>query len=232
MTKIHISSQTENMALIVCETKDFLIADKPHGIPTVPLKSQGPEGTLLGMVGKEFPEVLAVAGKNSWEGGTLHRLDTATSGLVVFARTQEMYDYLQRIQQEDKLRKTYRATTVIDASLKGSDLNPEDNKEFEIVSYFRSYGKGSKEVRPTQDIKRADTPILYKTVATKEKDVFTCTITRGFRHQIRAHLAWIGHPIQGDALYGAGNDTDTLQLDCFKVQFPLPDGTPFSYAKY
>ncbi len=220
------------MALIVCETKDFLIADKPHGMPTVPLKKQSPEGTLLGLVGSEYPEVLTTAGKNSWEGGALHRLDTATSGLVVFARTQEMYDYLQAIQQENKIVKTYRAATVENASLKGLDLNPKDNEEFQIVSYFRSYGKGSKAVRPIQDIKRSDTPVLYKTVATREKDVFICTITRGFRHQIRAHLAWIGHPIEGDPLYGTGKETDTLQLDCFKVCFPLPDGKPFSYAKY
>lgn len=232
MTKIHISSQTETMALIVCETKDFLIADKPHGIPTVPLKSQSPEGTLLGMVGKDYPEVLTIEGKNSWEGGTLHRLDTATSGLVVFARTREMYDYLQGVQQEDKLTKTYRAATVENASLKGCELNPKDKEEFEIVSYFRSYGKGSREVRPVQDIKRADTPVPYKTTMTKEKDIFICTITRGFRHQIRAHLAWIGHPIEGDPLYGTGSGEDILQLDCFRVCFPLPGGQLFSYAKY
>ena len=218
--------------MIVCETKDFLIADKPHGIPTVPLKNQSPEETLLGKIGKEFPEVLTVAGRNPWEGGTLHRLDTATSGLVVLARTQEIYEYLWTIQQQDMFIKNYRANTIGNDSLKGIDLNPKDNEEFQIMSYFRSYGKGSKAVRPIQDIKRADTPVLYKTVATKEKDAFICTITRGFRHQIRAHLAWIGHPIKGDPIYGTGSETDTLELDCFKVQFPMPDGKLFFYAKY
>lgn len=220
------------MVPIVCETTDFLIADKPHGIPTVPLKNQNPEGTLLGMMRKVFPEVLTVAGRNPWEGGTLHRLDTATSGLVVFARTQEMYDYLQVIQQQDKLEKTYRAETMENDSLKGLDLNIKDNEEFQITSYFRSYGKGSKAVRPIQDIKRADTPVLYKTMAIKKGEAFTCTITRGFRHQIRAHLAWIGHPIKGDPLYGTGTESDTLELDCFNVRFPLPDGQFFFYAKY
>ena len=220
------------MAPIVCETKDFLIADKPHGIPTVPLKNQSPDGTLLGLVGREFPEVLNVAGRNPWEGGTLHRLDTVTSGLVIFARTQEMYDYLQGIQQQDKLEKTYRAETMENDSLKGLDLSIKDNEEFPIMSYFRSYGKGSKAVRPIQDIKRADTPVLYKTMAIKKNEVFTCTITRGFRHQIRAHLAWIGHPIKGDSLYGTGTESDTLELDCFSVRFPLPDGRFFFYAKY
>ena len=219
------------MAPIVFENSDFLIADKMHGIPTVPLKGQDRSDTLLGMVAAEYPEVSEIIGKNPWEGGTLHRLDTATSGLVVFARTQEMYDHLFRIQKEDLFEKTYRARTVEDARLKGIDPDIRDNKTIKIISYFRSYGRNSKEVRPTQDIKRADVPILYTTIAVKEKDLFTCTITRGFRHQIRAHLAWIGFPIEGDAIYGTGMEGDTLMLDCFRVRFPMPDSKLFTFAK-
>ena len=219
------------MAPIVFENSDFLIADKMHGIPTVPLKGQEADNTLLGLVAAEHPEVLGIKSRNSWEGGTLHRLDTATSGLVVFARTQEMYDHLSRIQKQDRLEKTYRAKTVEDDRLKGIDLDVRDNETTEIVSYFRSYGRNSKEVRPTQDIKRADTPVLYKTIAIKDRNFFTCTITRGFRHQIRAHLAWIGFPIEGDAIYGTGMEGDTLMLDCFRVRFPMPDGKLFTFAK-
>ncbi|MBR6084963.1 MAG: RNA pseudouridine synthase [Spirochaetales bacterium] len=220
------------MAPVVFENRDFLIADKPHGLPTVPLKGQDPEGTLLGLVAQRCPEVLRVCGKNPWEGGTLHRLDTATGGLVVFARTQAMYDYLQKTQQRDLFEKTYRADTFESTALKGSNLQIIDNEEFKIVSYFRSYGRGSKSVRPTEDIKRADTPVLYTTTAIKSGERFTCRITRGFRHQIRAHLAWIGHPIQGDPLYGNEVNGGTLSLDCFEVRFPLPDGEPFFFAKY
>ena len=219
------------MPLIVFESEDFLIADKPHAVPTVPLKGQKPDGTLLGMVSERYPEVADVCGKNPWEGGTCHRLDTATAGLVVFARTQTFYDYLQEIQQADLFVKTYRAETIENDFLKGSDIKIEDNREFRIMTYFRAYGKGSKAVRPVQDIRRADSPVLYTTTAVKDGESFTCTITRGFRHQIRAHLAWIGHPIMGDCLYGTGSGTDTLELDCLKVQFPLPDGKPFFFAK-
>ena len=219
------------MPLIVFESEDFLIADKPHAVPTVPLKGQKPDGTLLGMVSERYPEVADVCGKNPWEGGTCHRLDTATAGLVVFARTQTFYDYLQEIQQADLFVKTYRAETIENDFLKGSDIKIEDNREFRIMSYFRAYGKGSKAVRPVQDIRRADSPVLYTTTAVNDGESFTCTITRGFRHQIRAHLAWIGHPIMGDCLYGTGSGTDTLELDCLKVQFPLPDGKPFFFAK-
>ena len=219
------------MAPIVFENPDIIIADKPHGLPTVPLKGQRIEGTLLGLVAAQCPGVLGVEGRNPWEGGTLHRLDTATSGLVVFAKTQSMYDHLSAVQKEDLFKKAYLAKTIKDDRLRGSDPEIKDNEQFKIVSYFRSYGKGSKEVRPIQDIKRADTPVSYETDAVKDRDCFTCTITRGFRHQIRAHLAWIGYPIEGDAIYGTGRPDDTLQLDCFKVEFPMPDGQFFSFAK-
>ena len=58
----------------------------------------------------------------------------------------------------------------------------------------------------------------------------TCTITRGFRHQIRAHLAWAGHPIVGDELYGTP-DGGILMLDCFSVSFPDEDGKPFVFSR-
>ena len=216
--------------LIVYENKDMLIADKPHGIPTVPLKSQDMAGTLLGMVAESYPDILSVRGMNTWEYGAVHRLDTATSGLVVFARTQEAYDYLCSIQKNNLMEKTYMACVETYDRLKGFDR--PSTKSYEIVSYFRSYGPGSKEVRPVQDIKRADSPVLYKTKVTDLGDnVMQCMITRGFRHQIRAHLAWAGIPIKGDSLYGNAGENDILELDCYGLSFPMQDGNHFSFTK-
>jgi len=227
------------MGTILWSCADFIIADKPHGIPTVPLKNRDMEGTLLAMAAAECPDILSVEGRNPWEYGTLHRLDTATSGLVVFARTQEAYSYLTGVQEKDLMEKTYRAVVSPDDRLRGFDR--PDSKAFKITSYFRSYGPKSREVRPVKDIKRADTPVLYTTEVTDcGNNIVLCTITRGFRHQIRAHLAWAGIPIVGDPIYGnrpepggtAGSTVAcTLELDCFRVSFPLHDNTPFSFSK-
>lgn len=221
------------MGTILFSCPDFVIADKPHGIPTVPLKNRDMEGTLLAMATEECPDILSVEGRSSWEYGTLHRLDTATSGLVVFARTQEAYSYLTGIQENDLMKKTYRALVNPGDRLRGFDR--PDSKTFTITSYFRSYGPKSREVRPVQDIRRADTPVLYTTEVTDcGNNIMHCSITRGFRHQIRAHLAWAGLPISGDPIYGttAGDSgPGTLELDCFRVSFPLRDGSPFSFSK-
>ncbi len=225
------------MALIAFQNQDLVIADKPHGTPTVPLKTQSMEGTLLGSVAQLCPDILEVRGRNSWEYGTLHRLDTATSGLVVFARNQRTYDHLMRMQAEDRFTKVYTARTTESERLKGKDIPAQwlqdlkDGKEIEIISYFRSYGPGSKEVRPIWDIKRSDNSVKYTTLAKKDSNLFTCTITRGFRHQIRAHLAWLGFPILGDPIYGGPKSSTTLELDCRAVSFPTPEGKLFSFSR-
>ncbi len=226
------------MSLIVFQNSDIVIADKPHGMPTVPLKRQSsPEGTLLSAVSGECRDILSVKGRNEWEYGTLHRLDTATSGLVVFARNQNAYEHLMKMQREDRFTKVYKALTKESGRLLGKDApigllqSLDEGKEIEIISYFRSYGPGSKQVRPIQDIKRSDNSVKYTTKARKSGNVFTCTITRGFRHQIRAHLSWIGFPIVGDGLYGDGSDCDILELDCFSVSFPNPDGSLFTFSR-
>ena len=230
---------TENSpSSVLLQTDALVIADKAHGIPTVPLKSQGPEGTLLGYVSSVCPDVLSVRGRNAWEYGAVHRLDTATGGLVVFARTQEMYDHLQAVQAEGLFRKTYLAVTSRGDRLKG--MEPDLGKSsFTISSYFRSYGPGAKEVRPVTDASRADSSVLYSTEIEPVSEnnglcTFRCTITRGFRHQIRAHLAWMGYPIVGDDLYGdsaSGSSDSLMRLDCVAVSFPMPDGSGFSFCK-
>ncbi len=218
---------------ILFSDSDFVIADKAHGMPTVPLKGQSAQPTLLGLVAERFPDVMEIRGRNEWEHGAVHRLDTATSGLVLFARTQSFYDHIQKVQAEDLFGKTYLARTVFSDRLRGPEqFCPPSGSRTSITSYFRSFGPGSKQVRPTLDLKRADSAVLYTTALERVSDeVFRCTITRGFRHQIRAQLAWIGHPIVGDPLYGTGTEGETLELDCIEMAFPLPDGTAFRFGK-
>ncbi len=95
---------------LVYEDHDILVVNKQANLPTVPLKTDPKDKlTLLGLVSRAFPEVLDVGGTNTWEGGVLHRLDTATSGLVVIARTTEAYASLQAIQKADLFIKEYHA---------------------------------------------------------------------------------------------------------------------------
>ena len=210
---------------IVFENNDFIIADKPHGLPTVPLKNKN-EDTLLSQVAAVCPDVLTVKGNNPWEGGALHRLDTATSGLVMFAKNIDFYNYMLEVQKKDGFLKRYTAQ---------SDIT--DKKTDTVVeTYFRHFGPKGVMVKPVTDISKAESPRLYTTKIkslynTENTTVYQCVITRGFKHQIRSHMAYIGHPITGDSLYNPeykDKKTDLL-LTCTGLVFKLKNGETFTY---
>lgn len=213
------------MSITIKEYTDFIIAEK--GIQnTVPLKNKADGTSLLEQIAVDYPEVMKVCGKNPWEGGALHRLDHDTTGAVLFARNQKFYDYISSVQDKDLFVKYYTAT-----------CNVLENAEIEkkrIVSYFRAFGPKGRTVKPVDDVSRADSDRLYRTDIemvqyNPERCTFLCKITRGFRHQIRAHLASIGCPIVGDKLYNEIQTDEQMMLRCTGFEFPLEDGTQFVY---
>lgn len=205
-------------AKVIYRDKDYLVYYKPSGMPTVPLKNKK-GGTLLELVSLSFPEVLEIKGKNEWEGSVIHRLDTPTSGLVLFALNESSYNYLLNEQKYDRIEKIYRAKTSLVDNL------PEGFPPFKMIdntisSSFRSYGVGQKSVRPTT--KEGDR--VYSThILSEDNGTYICSLTRGFRHQIRAHLAWSMHPIIGDTLYG-GLECDSFFLEAIAIKFKNQDG--------
>ncbi|MBO5770765.1 MAG: RNA pseudouridine synthase [Spirochaetales bacterium] len=210
---------------IVYIDDELLVAYKDSNIPTVPLKSNS-GASLLSELAKEYPEILSCHGKNEWEGGILHRLDTPTRGLVIAARNQESYDFLSKEQSEDRIVKTYRATVGKSyGALEGFPIFPYgDLMEMPAVvcSKFRSFGPKGSSVRPVTDNKRFQDGPIYKTEVRKDSDSsFLCTITKGFRHQIRCHLAWAGYPIVGDLRYGA-SDSPVFGLEAIALSFLHP----------
>lgn len=78
-----------------------------------------------------------------------------------------------------------------------------------VTSRFRFWGRGRSAVRPVTDAsgraaRKGASPALYTTEVTLTPSLkAVCRIPRGFRHQVRCHLAWLGFPVAGDALYNA-----------------------------
>ncbi len=210
---------------IVFSDEDLLVAYKPPGLPTVPLKSSSGD-SLLSILALEYPEVLQCHGKNEWEGGILHRLDTPTRGLVIAARNQETYDYLYNEQRQGRIVKTYRAiVSEREHCLEGFPPFPFQSPEetsVVIESRFRPFGPKGSSVRPVAEGKRFQDGKIYQTKVVKEQDfALLCTITNGFRHQIRTHLSWSGYPIVGDDRYG-GKANDRLELEAIALSFTHP----------
>ncbi len=220
----------EDLPLIVAETPGYLVAYKPRGMHSAPL-SEGEADTLLAWCGALRPEVLAVAGRKSVERGLLHRLDRDTAGLVLLAKSQAAYDALSAAQEDGSFVKEYEAIC----------LCPEDGAPFgrkvpfAVESAFRPYGPGRRLVRAVEVGAAApkgvelawDRGRPYRTEVLSIEaldDTFlrvSARLRRGFRHQVRCHLSWIGIPIRGDELYGRPDGTP-LGLTAVALSFPDP----------
>ena len=212
-----------NLPFLVERTQSYMVVYKPPGMHCAPLdRKEG--GTLLDWCAQDFPEVKNLRGRKEVEGGLLHRLDRDTEGLVLVARTQGALDFFQTQQERGLLVKEYRAgctKTVPGAGLEGFPLPPglrDFKAPFAIESAFRPYGVGRRSVRPVSPDRGAlskykkesawDGQAPYKTEVLELREesgncyTLRLRLLRGFRHQIRCHLSWIGFPILSDPLYG------------------------------
>lgn len=230
------------------ETDEWAIVFKPHGMPSAPLL-EDEKGTLVSWFIERYPEANSVQGIKPIERGLVHRLDTATEGLVLLAKNQSCYDALRESQKNGEIGKTYVAFCSRNAEVR---LPGKDKAPYNIESEFRAWGPGRKEVRPVfpDDRGYTDEGRVYKTSVIelyesqyaneqvqKTEEGFpipimsvTCYIIAGYRHQIRAHLSFSGLPILGDHLYhplwkegNAGALSGLpLQLHATGLSFPDP----------
>ena len=216
--------KTDLRISVVAADADFVVIDKPAGLPSAPLKA-GEKNNALSQIVETFPSAAGFYGKKRIEGGLVHRLDTATRGLLLAALTQSAFENFEAQQKNGSFVKYYCA--YCDAYCTASSFSPAQTLPFYIESRFRPYGEGRKKVKPVFehagkfDIKKAGTTVYRTEIISvnmlndDEKDTFVqsgfsdikksarvlCRINRGFRHQVRAHLASIGLPVIGDALY-------------------------------
>ena len=231
------------LPVIFHETEDFAIVFKPPRMHCAPLKRDGNENeTLLDWYAKAFPPIMELSGRKENEGGLLHRLDFETQGLVLFAKNQQTLENLLIQQKQGKFIKEYSAVC------QKSEHQPEGFEAYTgpradvpllvIESHFRPYGPGRKQVRPVIKEKMKGKEIakdgdsFYKTeiigIERKQTDNreelyhFTVRLKRGFRHQIRCHLAWVGFPVLNDPLYGKGEADGFLALRATGLFFDDP----------
>ena len=190
------------------ETKDFAVVFKPAKMHCVLLGQQ----TARQKDGATLQEWFA-AQNPAQNAEPVHRLDFETHGLVLFAKNPKSFKFFKALQDKGEFIKEYSAVCAVDSlasSVPGFPLPPAFafEKPLIIESYFRPYGPGRKLVRPVVDEGKKhketakDKGGFYRTEITNiNGNVFTLRLRRGFRHQIRCHLCWIGCPILNDPLY-------------------------------
>lgn len=217
----------------------FLVISKNSGLPTAPLSPHDTNNALY-LAAQTFPEILNVNGKKEVEHGLIHRIDTITQGLILIATTQEAYENFMNQQKNNNFTKFYTAICQKNQNKKeGFPDFPQQNifyqNEFKIQSYFRYFGPGRKEVRPvpienlnkTQQ-KKVEGTSIYTTnvkIISQQNDTVKveCNITKGFKHQVRCHLAWANLPIKNDPIYNKNaNPSEQIAFYASKLQFLHP----------
>lgn len=181
--------------VVVLERADLVIVDKPAGQPTAPL-SPDERGTLVNALVGRYPDLMDV-GFGGFEPGIVHRLDNQTSGLVIAARRPPTFARLREAITAEHLEKRYLAV------VEDRDLPADGELTAPILPHRRSARRvrvGAPE-RATGGPRPSTTRwrVLARTGGLALLEV---EAARAARHQIRAHLASMGHPIVGDAVYG------------------------------
>ena len=201
--------------LIYCDAS-LLIVNKPAGLLSVPGRGMDKADSMTTRVQSEFPDARSV-----------HRLDMSTSGLLVFARGESMHRLISRLFREHKIHKSYIALvtgrmkiTAGEVNLPlGADWPNRPRQKVDLVS-----GK------PALTCYRVleNNPNYH---STHQCEADNSAISRvelqpvtGRTHQLRVHMAAMGHPILGDMLYGGAtsNAAERLMLHARALSFVHP----------
>ena len=195
---------------ILYEDEYLLIIDKPAGIPVHP--------SII-----HFEDSLSNGVKYYFDTINLHkkirpvnRLDRNTSGIVIFAKNEYIHDMLSKQMQNKQFKKEYIAICEGIFDKKQDTINAPIARK--IDSIIERY------VSPNGDVAITHYSVLKEFC--KNNETFSevlVNLETGRTHQIRVHMAYIGHPIVGDSLYGNESDLITRQaLHAYKVEFIHP----------
>jgi 23S rRNA pseudouridine1911/1915/1917 synthase len=222
---------------VIFENDDFLVIDKPAGLMVhgVRLSSKrrvdeerAKERTLVDWLIERYPEIRTVGDEPQLRPGIVHRLDKETSGVMLVAKTQTSFEYLKSLFQEHKIKKIYEALVVgIPKKVHGIIDAPIGIKNGTLKRSIHVTKMAKEAVTEYEVIKKYD-----PSEDSKSFSLLKVMPRTGRTHQIRVHLASIGHPIVGDRLYGGKNQpffANRLMLHASSIEFSGADGSRFVF---
>jgi 23S rRNA pseudouridine1911/1915/1917 synthase len=184
-----VASAPEDIALdIVHEDEHLLVMNKPAGLVVHP-GAGNPAGTVLNALLHHDPKLAELP-----RGGIVHRLDKDTSGLMVVAKTLATHTALVSMLSRHEVERQYEAI-VTGTLIAGGTVDAPIGRH--MTDRLRQA------VRDEEDGKHAVTHYRLRE-RFRAHMLIQCNLETGRTHQIRVHMAHIGHPLIGDPLYGGG----------------------------
>ena len=187
---------------IVYEDAHLLVVNKPKGMVVHPAPGN-PDGTLVNALLYHCGESLSGIGGQK-RPGIVHRIDRDTSGLIIAAKNDAAHLALAAQLADHTLARTYECLAVgnfredsgtVDAPI---GRHPVDRKRMAVVR------QGGREAVTHWEVIARYPGVTH----------LRCRLETGRTHQIRVHLAYIGHPILGDTVYGAKKPVAGLTGQC------------------
>ena len=188
---------------VLHEDAAVIVVNKPGGVPCHPIHADERD-TVMNAVVARFPDV-ATVGVKPLEGGLVHRLDNGTSGALLIARNRGTFDKLRDAIRAGRIARRYEA-------LVAGSLERKTEIDTPIAHHAKNARKmivGDLSSANPKRAGRAANTVVERMRRVGEFTLLSIAPKTGSRHQIRVHLASIGHPIVGDVLYG-GPASDTL----------------------
>jgi 23S rRNA pseudouridine1911/1915/1917 synthase len=176
---------------VLHEDEQVIVVNKPPGIVVHP-GSGRPTGTLAAGLLNRYPDLEGVGTGERW--GLVHRLDKDTSGAILVARTPEAFQTLTEELRRRQITRTY--TALVEGKMgapTGTIDAPIGRDPTQITR--RAVTHGGKHARTHYEV------IRY--FEASDASLLSVLLETGRTHQIRVHLAAIGHPVVGDRVYGA-----------------------------
>lgn len=212
---------------IIYEDKDIVVVNKPAGLLVHPTSSQR-RHTLVNALVSHYPKIIGV-GESPIRPGIVHRLDKDTSGLLVVAKNQKAFEFLKNQFLNRTVEKKYLA--LVEGVPKEKEgvikfqIRPSKRNRLKKVAVRNLDTRGKKSVRTAETYYK-----LKKVIG--DFSLLEVQPKTGRTHQIRVHLAAIGHPVVGDRVYGSknkiampiGRQAKRQMLHAASISFTAPSG--------
>lgn len=196
---------------IIFENDDLVIVDKPAGMKMHP-HSPTEQDTLLHYLAGYFKVQQTTSAGTVARPYMIHRLDRETSGLVIVAKNPVVVPIMNRLLAEKKIQRTYLAWVTGSVPARSGVMNEPIGID-EIDERKRAVNGLAAQPAITN---------WYRVHAVYQNTLLRLKLDTGRMHQIRVHLAFHGHPIVGDSLYGDENVYPRMLLHAMSIGMIMP----------
>ncbi len=199
---------------IIYEDDALIVVEKKNGLLTVPVNQKSSETTVFSIL-KEYVK------KQSYRNTVhvVHRLDRETSGLLVFAKSSELQEYMRTYWRQLVTKRTYVALVEGKLAQKEGKITSwlTENPHTAMVSSSPVDNGGQLAITNYKVLKESALQTDEADLKT-EYSLVELNLETGRTNQIRVHMASMGHPVVGDRKYGNGNESSPIDRLCLHAR--------------